>query len=648
VAPWRPERDDRADPGFRRLNDERVTSNLGGVRRPQPSEIPDSPGAYIFRDEHGAVLYVGKAKSLRKRVTSYFTKGLATRTIAMVSTADTVEWIVTENEVEALMLEYSLIQKHRPRFNIRLRDDKSYPFLAITRSEEWPRATVMRGKRKKGTEYFGPYAHAYAIRQTLDLLVRTFPVRTCSNAKFRRHEALERPCLLFHIERCSGPCIGAITPEAYQEHVDGLAGFLGGNSEDLVASIRTEMEGAAEALEFEAAARHRDRLAAVEKALARQEVATTSGEDFDLFAVEEDDLEASLVVLNVRNGRVSGRRASIIDKVEDVTTAQLTERMLSQAYGSEQPPREVLVQTLPEDQGLWHEWLEYRAGRRVSLRVPKRGSKRRLMETAAANAKEEFARHRLRRQNDHNARARALRALQDALDLPEPPLRIEAYDIATIQGTDTVGSMVVMEDGLPRTNQYRRFRIKDVEGQDDFASMAEVLRRRLRAYLDERERPVEERGRFAYPPSLLLVDGGAGQVSAAMGVLEELDLDIPVAGLAKRMEEVYLPARAEPVRIQRGDDALYLLQRIRDEAHRFANAYHRTLRGKRMVDSVLDGVRGIGPSRKKALLRRFGSMKRIRAAEVDELEEVLPSDVAERLHAALRGRATGSTRSATR
>jgi excinuclease ABC subunit C len=618
------------------------------VRRPQSAEIPDAPGAYLFRDEHGAVLYVGKAKSLRKRVASYFTRGLATRTLAMVGAADSVEWIVTENEVEALMLEYSLIQRHQPRFNIRLRDDKSYPFLAITRSEEWPRATVMRGKRKKGTEYFGPYAHAYAIRQTLDLLVRTFPIRTCSNAKFRRHEALGRPCLLFHIERCSGPCVGEVSTDEYASHVDGLADFLGGNSDDLVAGIRRDMEAASEALEFEAAARHRDRLASIEKALARQEVATTSGEDFDLFAIEEDELEASLVVLNVRNGRVSGRRASIIDKVEDVTTPELTERMLSQAYGAERPPPEVLVQTLPDDEALWSNWLEYRSERRVSLRVPKRGAKRRLMETAAANAREEFARHRLRRQSDHNARARALRALQGALDLPEPPLRIEAYDIATIQGTDTVGSMVVMEDGMPRTNHYRRFKIKDVEGQDDFASMAEMLRRRLRAYLEERERPVEERGKFAYPPSLLLVDGGAGQVSAAIGVLAELDLEIPVAGLAKRMEEVYLPGRAEPVRIPRGDESLYMLQRIRDEAHRFANAYHRTLRGKRMIDSVLDGVRGIGPTRKKALMKRFGSMKRMREAAVDELAEVVPEDVAHRLHAALRGRDVDRVRDAAR
>jgi len=607
------------------------------VWRPSPAEIPNGPGAYQFRDQHGAILYVGKAKSLRKRVGSYFSRDLAIRTRAMVSAAESVDWIVTETEVEALMLEYTLIQKHQPRFNIRLRDDKSYPFLAITRSEEWPRATVMRGKRRAGTEYFGPYGHAYAIRQTLDLLLRTFPLRTCSNAKYRRHESLGRPCLLFHIERCSGPCVGEVTPAEYQEHVDGLASFLSGKSDAIVDEIQDRMAKASAAQEYEAAARHRDRLAAVEKALAKQEVASTSQEDFDLFAIEEDDLEASLVVLNVRNGRVTGRRSTIVDKVEDVTTGELTERMLSQAYGSERPPAEVLVQTLPTDTALWLDWLEYRRDAAVSLRVPQRGVKRRLMETALTNAQEAFARHRLRRATDHNARAKALRSLQEILDLPEPPLRIEAYDIANIQGRDTVASMVVMEDGLARPGQYRRFKIRDVAGQDDFASMEEVLRRRLTAYLAERERPVEERGKFAYPPSLLLVDGGAGQVSRAVKVLDELDLEIPVVGLAKRMEEVYLPGRAEPVRIPRGEEALYLLQRVRDEAHRFANAYHRKLRGNRMVDSILDGVTGIGPSRKKALLRRFGSLKRIREAEAGELKELLPDNVAERLYEVLHG-----------
>lgn len=607
------------------------------LRRPPASEIPDHPGVYRFRDRHGEILYVGKAKSLRKRVANYFGRDLLSRTRTMVESAESVDWIVTENEVEALMLEYTLIQRHQPRFNIRLRDDKSFPFLAITRAEDWPRATVMRGKRRKGTQYFGPYAHAYAIRQTLDLLVRTFPIRTCSNAKYKRHEAQGRPCLLFHIERCSGPCVGEVTPEEYAGFVDGLADFLAGADDAIVDRLRGEMQAASDGLEFERAARLRDQITAIEKALARQEMATTKREDFDLIAVEEDELEAAVVALHVRRGRVSGRSSSIVDKVEDVTTAQLVERMLSQRYGGERPPAEVLVQVELDDPELWREWLEYRRDGRVSLRVPQRGPKRRLMDTARANAREEFARHRLRRQNDHNARARALRSLQEALDLPEAPLRIECYDISTIQGSDTVGSMVVMEDGLPKRNQYRRFRVRSVDFQDDFAAMEEVLRRRLTAYLAERDRPVEERGKFAYPPSLLIVDGGAGQLGRAIKVVEELGLDIPVAGLAKRMEEVYLPGSPDPVRIPRGEHALHLLQRIRDEAHRFAVDYHRTLRGRRMVDSVLDDVPGVGPKRKAALMQRFGSLRRIREAEVDDLAEVVPPRVAADLHAVLRG-----------
>ncbi|MBT8202026.1 MAG: excinuclease ABC subunit UvrC [Acidimicrobiia bacterium] len=607
------------------------------MQRPLPSEIPDLPGAYLFRNRHGEVMYAGKAKSLRKRVSSYFTKGLAARTAAMIDASETVEWIVTENEVEALMLEYSLIQKYKPRFNIRLRDDKSYPFLAITRSDEWPRAMVMRGKRKRGTQYFGPYGHAYAIRQTLDLLLRTFPVRTCTDSKFRRHEASGRPCLLFHIERCSGPCVEEVTPEQYTEYVDGLANFLAGDHDVVVDRLTTEMMEASERQEYELAARLRDQLAAIQKASARQEMVTPRPENFDLLAVTEDELEAALAVLTVRRGRVVGRVSAIIDKVEEVTTAELLATMIEQLYGGDPPPGLILVPEMPDEADVLGEWLEMRRGGKVELRVPERGAKRRLLETARANSAEEFARHRLRRNADHNARAKALRSLQAELDLPEPPLRIECYDISTVQGTNTVGSMVVMEDGLPKPSDYRHFRVKGVTGQDDFASMEEVLRRRFTAYLAERDLPPDQRGRFAYPPSLLLVDGGAGQLSRAVQVLDELDLDIPVAGLAKRMEEVYLPGRAETVRIPRGEEALYLLQRVRDEAHRFAVSYHRKLRGKRMVDSILDEVEGVGPARKKALLRTFGSLKRLREATIEQIEEVVPRNVAEGVYQALHG-----------
>ncbi len=604
-------------------------------RRPPASEIPDRPGAYLFRDPHGEVLYVGKARSLRKRLAAYFGRDLPARTRAMVDAAETVEWIVTDGEVAALFMEYNLIKEHRPRFNIRLRDDKSYPYLAITRGEEWPRAAVVRGKRRADTQYFGPYANAYAIRQTLDLLLRTFPVRTCSNTRLRRAQAEGRPCLLFHIERCSGPCIGEVTAGQYAGFLAGLAAFLTGNGEETVARLRVEMESASDATEYERAARLRDQITAVEKALARQEVATVRREDFDLFALEEDDLEAALVVLTVRRGRVTGRLATVVDKIEELSAPELMGRLLGEVYSGEVPPPQVLVPILPDDAPVWEEWLSGRRGGRVRLRVPQRGPKRRLLATAGENAAEVFARHRLQRHGDHNARARALRSLQAVLGLPEPPLRIEAYDISTIQGRDTVGSMVVMEDGLPRRNQYRHFRVRGVAGQDDFAALEEVLRRRLAAYLREREVPVEERGRFAYPPSLLLVDGGAGQVSRAVQVVSSLDLTIPVAGLAKRMEEVYLPAATEPIRIPRGEEALYLLQQVRDEAHRFAVSYHRKLRGRRMVGSLLDGVPGVGPARKKALLRRFGSMARMRGAEVEELARVVPGGVAAAVHAAL-------------
>jgi excinuclease ABC subunit C len=607
------------------------------MRRPASAEIPDSPGAYLFRDRHGQVLYVGKAKSLRKRVANYFGQDLGARTQAMVEAADSVDWIVTESEVAALMLEYSLIKQHRPRFNIRLRDDKSYPYLAITRSDEWPRARVMRGKKRKGTKYFGPYAHTYSIRKTLDELLKTFPIRTCSDGLFRRQHTQGRPCLLFHIEKCSGPCVGEVTSEDYEGYVDGLARFLGGESDPIVEQLQAGMEAAAEELAYEQAARFRDRLHDVKRAIARQEVVTDRPEDFDLIAIEEDDLEAAVQVLTVRRGRVVGRLGTVLDKVEDVTSGEVIASIMRELYGEETPPQAVLVQELPPDADLWAEWLAARRGSRVSLRVPQRGAKRRLLETARTNAREAFARHRLRRQSDHNARARALRSLQDALGLPIPPLRIEAYDISTIQGTNTVGSMVVLEDGLPKNSEYRRFRVRSVDGQDDFASMEEVLRRRFAAYLKERDLPIEERGKFSYPPSLVLIDGGAGQLSRAVRVLEDLDLDIPVVGLAKRMEEVYMPGRPEPIRIPRDEEALHLLQRVRDEAHRFAITYHRKLRSRSMIDSTLDDVPGIGPTRKKALLKRFGSLKRIRSATHEELQETLPAAVATDLHAALHG-----------
>lgn len=612
------------------------------IERPPASSIPDVPGVYLFHGIDDRVLYIGKAKSLRKRIANYFGRDLLPRTRLMVDEAQRVDWIVTDGEVDALMLEYTLVQKHQPRFNIKLRDDKSFPYLAITRYQEWPRVMVMRGKRRKGVQYFGPYAHAYAIRQTRDLLLRTFPIRSCTDTKFKSHASLGRPCLLFHIERCSGPCVGEVAQDEYAAMVDGLAAFLDGDRADLTAQLRDEMQKAAARLEYERAARLRDQLASVGKALQRQELVSNRPENFDLIAIEEDDLEAAVVVFKVTRGRLTGRMATVLDKVEDVTAEELVGIVLRQTYGGEHVPAAVLVDTLPADPAVWIEWLERRRGAKVNLRVPQRGAKRRLMETAAANAREELARHQLKRSSDHNARAKALRSLQEHLDLDRAPLRIECYDISTIQGTNTVGSMVVFEDGLPKKSDYRRFKIRTLAGQDDFAAMEEVLRRRFGAYKADLDRPVEERGKFSYPPSLIIIDGGAGQLSRAVKVLEDFELDIPVAGLAKRLEEVYQPGRERPLMIPRGEEALYLLQSVRDEAHRFAVTYHRRLRSKRMVDSILDDVPGVGPKRKRMLLRRFGSLRKLRQATFEEIAEVVPESVAGELVSVLTGSGGGS------
>ena len=605
------------------------------MEKPRPSEIPDGPGSYQFRDGEGRIIYVGKAKSLRRRVGSYFTKQVVGRTQEMVAAAASVEWIVTETEVEAFLLEYTLIQRHQPRFNIRLRDDKSYPYLAITRSEEWPAAKVVRGRRRKGDQFFGPYAHAYAIRNTLDLLLKTFPVRTCTNGKFKEHAQRGRPCLLADIEKCSAPCVGAVDEEEYREHLTGLARFLDGDGGEVIDGLTAEMSEASEALEFERAARLRDRLQDVQKALARQEMVSAKGEHFDLIAIHDAELEAAVEVLIVRKGRVVGRYGSVVEKVEDLTPPELMARVIAQRYAVDPPPPSVLTSVDPDDAVTVGAWLEDRRGTNVSLRVPERGAKRRLLETAAHNAAEAHARHKLRHSSDPNQRARALRSLQAELDLPEPPLRIECYDISTIQGRHTVGSMVVLEDGLPRRSEYRRFRIRTLDGQDDFAAMEEMLRRRFANYVEHRDRRPDEESKFAYPPSLVVIDGGAGQLGRAVKVLDEFDLDIPVVGLAKKMEEVYRPDGDATLRIPRDAPALHLLQRARDEAHRFAVAYHRQLRGKRMVDSILDDVPGIGPGRKRQLIRVFGSVKRMRAASEEDLAGVVPSGVAANLYAAL-------------
>ncbi|GAC1588057.1 MAG: excinuclease ABC subunit UvrC [Acidimicrobiales bacterium] len=613
------------------------------VQRPPAGSIPESPGSYQFKDADGRVIYVGKAKSLRSRLNSYFGNPnlLHPKTAQMVGVAETVEWIEVKNEIEAFFLEYNLIKQHRPRFNIRLKDDKSYPFLAVTTSEEWPRAMVRRGTKDKGSRYFGPYAHAWAIRDTLDQLLRTFPVRTCSENKFNRHHRLGRACLLFDIEKCSGPCVDAIDKLSYDHLVTELCAFLDGDTDPIVKRLETDMLDASDRLEFERAARLRDRLGAVRRAIERQQMVTEKPEDVDVIGMVEDELEAAVQIFYVRHGRVVGRKGVIVDKVEDLEPGPFVVELLTRLY-AEAPlgvPREVLVPNEPESDDLaaTQGWLSELRGSRVTVRQPQRGDKKALQETVTRNAKEEFQRHRMRRASDHNSRAKALNALQEALDLPEAPLRIECYDMAHFQGSDYVGSMVVMEDGLPNKNQYRRFKVKEVPGNDDYAAMEEVLTRRLGALLAERDRPVGDRPRkFAYPPQLLLVDGGRGQLNVAARVLEELGLDeeIPVAGLAKQFEEIYLPGREDPVRISRSSESLYLLQTIRDEAHRFANTYHRQLRDKRMTKSVIDDVPGLGETRRKRLLKELGGVTAVRTAPLETLKDLtwLPNKVAEALY----------------
>src|SRR3954466_2772463 len=483
------------------------------IQRPPAGTIPDTPGSYQFKDKEGRVIYVGKAKSLRQRLSNYFQNpaNLPPRTAGMVANAETVEWIQVRNDVEALMLEYSLIKQHRPRFNVRLRDDKSYPFMAVTMDDEWPRPMVMRGKRRKGVRYFGPYGHAYAIRETLDLLLRTFPVRTCSDNKFAHHQRQGRPCLLFHIEKCTGPCVGEIDKPAYDELVEELLEFLDGETDAIVKKLETGMRVASESLEYEKAARLRDRLTSVRKAIERQQMVAERSEDLDVIGIADDDLEAAMQVFFVRKGRVVGRKGFILDKAEDLTDAQLVSKILEGLYYEDHPlgpPKQVLVPIEPDDLDLYQRWLTECRGSAVTIRVPKRGDKRELQETVTRNAREEFVRHRLRRSSDHNSRARALNELQERLGLPEAPLRIECYDMSHIQGSDYVGSMVVLEDGLPKKSEYRRFKIREVPGNDDFAAMEEVLTRRLTALLVERERPAGTPGRrrFAYPPNLLVVD----------------------------------------------------------------------------------------------------------------------------------------------
>ncbi|MFD6026262.1 excinuclease ABC subunit UvrC [Streptomyces griseoluteus] len=630
--------------------------------RPRPGEIPDSPGVYRFRDEHRRVIYVGKAKSLRQRLANYFQDlaNLHPRTRSMVTTAASVEWTVVSTEVEALQLEYSWIKEYDPRFNVKYRDDKSYPYLAVTMNEEFPRVQVMRGHKRKGVRYFGPYAHAWAIRDTVDLLLRVFPVRTCSAGVFKNAERTGRPCLLGYIGKCSAPCVGRISPEDHYELAEEFCDFMAGRTGTYLRRLEKQMAEASDEMEYERAARLRDDVGALKKAMEKNAVVLADATDADLIAVAEDELEAAVQIFHVRGGRVRGQRGWVTDKVEEITTSALVEHALQQLYGEESGdsvPKEVLVPALPDPVEPVQEWLTVRRGANVSLRIPQRGDKKALMETVQRNAQQALVLHKTKRASDLTTRSRALEEIADALDLDSAPLRIECYDISHLQGDDVVASMVVFEDGLQRKNEYRRFQIKGFAGQDDVRSMHEVITRRFRRYLAEKEKsgewagaedapvngsspgaplaaeddgviggPKDDDGRprkFAYPPQLVVVDGGRPQVAAARRALDELGIDdIAVCGLAKRLEEVWVPGEEDPVVLPRSSEGLYLLQRVRDEAHRFAITYQRAKRAKRLRSGPLDEVPGLGETRKQALIKHFGSVKRLRAATIEQIQEV--------------------------
>lgn len=615
-------------------------ANRTRIARPEAGSIPTKPGVYTFRDKDGRPIYVGKAKSLRSRLSNYFASDLHPRTRAMVEAATDVEWIVTDNEVEALHLEVNLIKQHRPRYNVRYRDDKSYPYLAITLDEEYPRARVMRGAKKKGVRYYGPFAHAYAIRDTLDLLLRTFPVRTCSQGVFDRCRRRNRPCLLYDIERCAGPCVKAVTAEEHRAIALEMCEFLDGETKPVVKRLERAMKDAATEQQYEVAAKLRDQLANVNKAIERQQMASSKPEDLDVIGIVEDDLEAAFQVFYVRKGRVTGRKGYIVDKVEDLTAAELMANFLERIYVEAEVPRRVLVGIAPNDQELIERWLSGLRGAKVSIGVPQRGEKKSLLETVTENARQAFSRHRLKRASDFAARTRQLNELQTYLGMDDAPLRIECFDISNTGASEAVGSMVVFEDGLPKRSDYRRFAIKWTSGPDDVAMMGEVIRRRFARFLEQQAGESERSRRFAYPPNLVVIDGGKGQLNRAAEVMDDLGIQgVTVVSLAKRMEEVFVPGHSDPIRIPRGADALYLLQQIRDEAHRFALTYHRLKRGKKMTTSALDGIPGLGETRRKELMKRFGSVKRMREASLEDLESVprLPRSVAAALYDSLHG-----------
>ncbi|MEO6530825.1 MAG: excinuclease ABC subunit UvrC [Specibacter sp.] len=616
--------------------------------RPKPGEIPTDPGVYRFRDQHGRIIYVGKAKNLRSRLNSYFANPatLLPKTHAMVHHAASVQWTIVGSELEALQLEYTWIKEFAPRYNLAFRDDKTYPYLAVSMSEKFPRVQVMRGERRKGTKYFGPYT-AGAIRETMDTLLRVFPVRSCSTGVLRRAERSGRPCLLGYIDKCAAPCVGRISIEDHKALAQDFCDFMGGEAKRFIGTLEKRMAAAVAELDYEQAARVRDDIIALRKVFERNAVVLTEDTNADIFAVEQDDLEAAVQVFFVRGGRIRGQRGWVVEKVEDASDAELWEHLMQQVYGGEEQqqdaiPRQILVPELPANHEYLAQWLgELRQGS-VSIKVPQRGEKAALMDTVQVNARQAMALHKSRRAGDLTTRSLALQELQEALDLTMPLLRIECFDISHVQGTNVVASMVVVEDGIAKKSEYRKFAVTGEAAIDDTASMYDVITRRFRNYLAEKEARAQgalasgevaavgaedaveaPKSKFAYPPNLVVVDGGIPQVNAAARALAELGItDVAVIGLAKRLEEVWVPASDFPVILPRSSEGLYLLQRIRDEAHRFAITFHRAKRGKAMVASVLDTVPGLGSAKQKALLAHFGSLKKVRAATVEELAEV--------------------------
>jgi excinuclease ABC subunit C len=633
------------DPAARDARDQHLRAIL--------RQLPTSPGVYLMKSASGRVLYVGKADSLRNRVRSYFgSKGaLDARILRMTQEVADIDYVVTDTISEAFILEGNLIKEHRPRFNIRLRDDKSYPFVKVTLGEDFPRIVRTRKLARDGSRYFGPYASASSVDETLKLLRKIFPFRTCNLDIPEGKRVLERPCLLYYINRCQGPCIQAVEKAPYRATIGRIVDFLDGKQEPIARELNTEMQAHSDALRFEQAAVARDKLRAVERTIEQQKVAAYTRAEQDVVGMAREEGEACLQVFVIRNGKMIGREHFILENAVDATDGEVLTSFLQQYYAAtERPPREVLVPAQPSEADAVTAFLADRRGSGVAVHVPERGEKRRMVALATQNAVEALAKERAEWLADAGKRDEALDQLTAALSLPRPPERIECYDMSNIQGTSAVGSMVVFVNGRPEPREYRRFRIRSGETPDDFRMMAEVLRRRfsraakLRAETgalslaavgadevpegiddasDEEQdgsRPRRgQRDTWALP-DLVIVDGGKGQLSAALGVMTELGLtDVPLAGLAKRFEELYVPGRAAPILLARKTQGLYLVQRIRDEAHRFAITYHRTVRGKRALASVFDDIPGIGPARKKALLKRFGSVRRIREASLDEV-----------------------------